>query len=134
MWVCSKCGRIFKKTNQAHSCKKIPLESHFLGKQKAKKIFNYLLEQIDQNIGSYKIISIPCCVHLFGKYDFLAALPKKNSLEVRIALGRKLNSKRVKNCVLMSTRVFKNCFEISSNKELDGEFIGWLRESYHLKD
>jgi len=112
MWTCFKCGRIFKK---------------------ARELFDHLVEQINNNIGKCEIISIPCCVHLFGKYDFLAALPKKDKLEVRFALDRKLISPRLKTCVAMSARVFKNCFDISKKEELDNEFIGWLKQSYHLK-
>jgi len=134
MWTCSKCGRIFEKENQPHSCKKIPLEKHFIGKKKAKELFDYLVEKINNNIGKCKIISIPCCIHLFGKYDFLAALPKKDRLEVRFALDRKLNSPKLKICVPMSEKIFKNCFEISLEKEIDDEFIVWLKESYCLKD
>jgi hypothetical protein len=134
MWTCPKCGRIFKKAKQPHSCKKVPLEKHFENKEKAKRIFNYLVEQITSKIGECKIISIPCCVHLFGKYDFLAALPKKDRLEIRFALDRKLDSPRLKQCVQMSTKVFKNCFEVNSEKEINNEFVGWLKESYHLRN
>jgi hypothetical protein len=134
MWTCLKCGRIFEKAKQPHSCQKIPIEQHFQNKEKAKKLFNYLTEQVNNNVGKCKIISIPCCVHLFGKYDFLAALPKKDGLEIRFALSRKLNTPRLKQSVPMSAKVFKNCFEINSEKEIDNEFIEWLKESYHLKD
>jgi len=134
MWTCPKCGRIFKKTSQPHSCNKIPLEKHFVGKEKAKELFTYLVEQINDNVGKCKIISIPCCVHLFGKYDFLAALPKKDKLEVRFALDRKINSPRLKTCVPMSAKVFKNCFDIGKKEEIDDEFVGWLKQSYHLKN
>jgi len=134
MWICFKCRRVFKKANQPHSCNKVPLEKHFENKEKAKELFNFLVEQINSNIGKCKIISIPCCVHLFGKYDFLAALPKKDKLEIRFALNRKLNSSRLKQGVPMSAKVFKNCFDIFSKKEIDKKFIDWLKESYHLKD
>lgn len=134
MWTCPKCGRIFKSTNQLHSCKKIPLERHFEGKEKAKEIFDHLVNQINSEIGKCKIVSIPCCVHLFGKYDFLAALPKKDRLEIRFALDQKLDSPRLKVCVPMSAKVFKNCFDICSKKEIDKEFIDWIKQSYHLKD
>lgn len=133
MWTCTKCERIFEKAKQPHSCHRIPLKEHFKNKEKAEKLFNYLVERVN-NIGKVKIISIPCCVHLFGKYDFLAALPKKDSLEIRFVLNRELGSPRLKQSVPMSTNVFKNCFEITSEKEVDNEFIGWLEESYHLKD
>lgn len=92
-----------------------------------------MVEQIN-NIGRVKVISLPCCIHLFGKYDFLAALPKKEGLEIRFALKRVIDNPRLKQSVPLSTKFFKNCFEITSEKEIDDEFIGWLEESYHLKD
>jgi len=134
MWTCPKCGRIFQKANQPHSCKKVPLEKHFTGKEKARELFDFLVKQINENIGQCKIIPIPCCIHLFGNYDFLAALPKKDRLEIRFALNRKINNPRLKICVPMSAKVFKNCFDIYAKQEIDKEFIGWLKESYFLKE
>ncbi len=134
MWVCSKCGRIFEKTEQPHSCSKIPLEEHFKNKEKAKEIFDYLVEQINGKIGKCKVISLPCCIHLFGKYDFLAALPKKDRLEIRLGLDRKLDSPRLKISVPVSAKNFKNCIDLTTKEEINGELIGWLNEAYHLKD
>ena len=132
MWTCPNCNRIFGKTKQPHSCQKIPLEKHFKNKEKTKEIFDYLVEQINAKVGPCRIISIPCCVHLFGTYDFLAALPKKNELEIRFCLNRKLQSRRLKNYVPISTKAFKNCFDISKKEDIDNECIEWLRESYFL--
>jgi hypothetical protein len=134
MWTCQKCGRIFHKRAQPHSCHKIPLEQHFENKDKAKELFDRLVKQIDTRIGKCRIISIPCCVHLFGDYDFLAALPKKDRLEIRFALNRRLDSPRLKQCVPMSAQVFKNCLDVATTVEIDEELIGWLGESYHLKE
>ena len=72
-------------------------------------------------------------MHLYGNYEFLAALPKKDRIEIRFALDRKLNSPQLKVCVPISSKVFKNCFNIGSKQEIDNEFIGWLKESYYLK-
>lgn len=131
MWTCPKCQRIFKKTGQPHSCHNVPLEQHFRNKEKAKELFDKLVKIINHKIGECKIISLPCCIHLFGKYDFLAALPKKNGLEIRLGLKRKIDSPRLKQCVPMSAKVFKNCFEISSKEDIDGELMEWLKESYN---
>lgn len=134
MWTCSECSRIFKSVNQPHSCKRVPIEKHFEGKEKAKELFDVLYEKVNKNIGKCSIISLPCCIHLFGKYDFLAALPKKNRLQIRFAMDRKLKDLKLKDCVPLSLRTFKNCFDISSKSEIDKKFLGWLKESYHLKD
>jgi len=109
------------------------LDEHFKNKAKAKELFDYLLKQVDKKIGKTKIISLPCCIHLFGTYDFLAALPKRESIEIRIGLDRVIGGPRMIQSVPLSSKSYKNCFEISSLKEIDDEFMGWLKESYYLK-
>jgi hypothetical protein len=133
MWTCSNCDRAFKRTNQPHSCKIVPIESHFKNKLKAKELFDYLLRQIEKNIGKCKIISLPCCVHLFGTYDFLAVLPQKNDIEIRFALDHIVDTPRLKAAVPMSGKVFKNCFTIDSKQEINSEFMGWIKKSYYFK-
>lgn len=132
MWTCQKCSRTFGKENQPHSCQKLSLEQHFANKYQAKELFDYLVELINKEIGQSQTISLPCCVHLFGSYDFLAALPKKDKLEVRFALNKKLSQAKI--CVPLSAKTYKNCFDINSKEQFDDEFVGWLKESYHLKD
>jgi hypothetical protein len=134
MWTCPKCKRIFDKAAQPHSCHTIPLEEHFKNKKLAKELFEYLEKQITIRIGTCRRVSLPCCVHLFGTYDFLAALPKKDRLEIRFALDRKLDTPRLKQCVPLSGQHFKNCLDVSTIKEIDGELIEWVRRAYHLKD
>lgn len=130
MWTCPKCERTFEKTGQMHSCRKISLEEHFKNKEKAKEIFDYLFETVNQEIGKCKIISLPCCIHLFGNYDFLAALPKKDSLEIRFSLNRKLENPRVIQAVLVSAKQYKNCIEIYQKKEIDSDLIELISEAY----
>lgn len=132
-WICSQCGRIFRKANQPHSCRTVPLEQHFAGKDEARTLFNFLIRQINKNIGGTKTISLPCCIHLFGQYDFLAALPKKDGLEIRFALNRRLDTPRLKVSVPMSSKVFKNCIDIYTREEINKELLNWLTESYQLK-
>lgn len=134
MWTCPKCGRIFEKKNQPHSCKTIPLQMHFKNKEMANDLFDFLVKKTNEKIGKCKIISLPCCIHLFGKYDFLAALPKKDRLEIRFSLDRKLDSHRLKQCVPFSLKNFKNCIDIISVSEVDSELLGWIKESYYLKN
>lgn len=133
MWKCNKCGRIFDKTNQPHTCQKIPLENHFKNKQKAEELFDVLLKKINENIGKAEVVSLPCCIHLFGKYDFLAALPKKDKIEIRFGLNRMLDSTRLKIAVPVSSKSYKNCIDIKEEPEIDQELLYWIKEAYYLK-
>lgn len=134
MWTCPECDRIFNKTSQPHSCRKISLKEHFKNKNKAKELFDALVKEINAKIGKCRIISLPCCIHLFGTYDFLAALPKKDRLDIHLSLNRKLDTPRLKQAVPMSCKTFLNCLNINEVKEIDEELIRWLGEAYHLKD
>ncbi len=133
MWICSKCERIFEKKNQSHSCTKYPLEKHFENREHSKEIFDYLVDKIKKDIGEIKIISLPCCIHFYGKYDFLAVLPKKNRLEVRFTLNRILDNSRLKQSVPVSSKSYKNCIDVYSTSDIDGELIDWIKESYYLQ-
>ena len=134
MWTCVKCGRIFEKVSQPHSCSKVPLENHFRNKKIAKELFNIVVDRVNTEIGTCKIISLPCCIHLFGSYDFLALLPKRDGLEIRFGLDRRLNSLRITQSVPLSLTNVKNCLHITSKAEIDEELTGWMNQSYHLKD
>jgi hypothetical protein len=134
MWKCPTCNRIFERKGQSHSCKKVSIEEHFRNKELAKEIFDQLFNNINNKIGRCEIIYLPCCVHLFGKYDFLAALPKKDRLEIRFGLNRELGSPRIKQTVPTSLASFKHCLDLRATPEIDKELLDWLEEAYHLKD
>ena len=134
MWICQECKRVFEKDKQPHSCKSTSFGDHFIKRGKAKEIFDSLLREINGKIGKCQIISLPCCIHLFGKYDFLAVLPRKDRLEIRFALDRALDSSRLKKSVPLSLRDIKNCIDVREVTEIDRELIGWLKEAYHLRE
>ncbi len=133
MWTCKSCGRIFDKANQMHSCKKVPIESHFENKELAANLYKQLLKIIESEIGKVKEISLPCCIHLFGNYDFIALLPKKDKLEIRFALDRILKSPRIVQTVPLSATNYKHQLFIASAGEIDEELTEWIKESYDLK-
>lgn len=134
MWTCSKCNRVFEKSNQSHSCQRVTIESHFAHKEIARALFDFLFGEIEAKIGKCKIVPLPCCIHLYGSYDFLAVLPKKSKIEIRFALDRVIDSHRLKNCVPLSKKLIKNCVDISSKQEIDDQLVGWIGEAYFLKD
>jgi hypothetical protein len=134
MWKCPECGRVFDKTGQSHSCRRVELDQHFKNKEAARRIFDGLVDAVRKEIGECEVVSIPCCVHLYGHYDFLAALPKRDRLEIRFALNRALANPRVKQTAGLSKTSFMNCIDLHALEEIDGDLVGWLREAYHLKD
>ncbi len=132
MWVCPKCSRQFRRKDQPHSCKTIPLAEHFENKEIAKELYKKLLSEINKKVGKVRELSIPCCIHLCGAYDFIAILPKKDGIEVRFLLDKKLSSKRLNARVKISKKKFKYSLNVDSEDDIDKELMGWLKELYYL--
>jgi hypothetical protein len=45
------------------------------GEQRAH--FEHLVDEVNSKVGRCEVLSLPCCIHLVGKFDFLAVLAKK---------------------------------------------------------
>lgn len=134
LWACPKCGRTFAKKNQVHSCTVYPLKKHFVGKEEvAVPLFRELKTRIKKDIGSIKIISLPCCIHFFGKYDFAAVYALKDKVRIHFALDYKLKSSRIDKSSKYSAKRYMHSIDIESKDEIDKELIGWLKEAYHLR-
>ncbi len=70
MWTCPKCQRIFQIKH----------------KELVKELFDKIAKKINQQVGKCKIISLPCCIHLFGKNDFLVN-SYGYSIDIKTAAG-----------------------------------------------
>ena len=135
VWTCPKCGRIFEKKGQAHSCRKYPLKKHFKGKEEvAKPLFNDLKAKIKKRIGPIKVISLPCCIHLFGLFDFAAVFPLKDKIRIHFVLNRKLKSSLIHTSAKISSSRYKYSIYVGSKDEIDKELLKWLKEAYHYRD
>jgi len=134
MWSCPTCERQFKRISQQHSCARKPINDHFVNKYETYKLYQTLLHTIGSKVGNFKVLSIPCCIHLVGGYDFIAILPKRRGvLELRFALNRALKNKRIFASVSLSSKSYKNCLLIKFSDDINSELITWLKESYELK-
>lgn len=134
LWICPKCGRIFEKKNQAHSCKVYPLRNHFKGKEAvAVPLFRKLKARIKKDIGQIKVISLPCCIHLFGKFDFAAVFPLKDKIRIHFVLDYKLKSPRIYSFSKYSVSRYKYAIYIKDESKIDKELIGWMKEAYNLR-
>ena len=136
-WKCPKCGREFEKTNQQHSCVIYPLDRHFTGKEEiARPLYNRLKENIEKGIGPVKVESLPCCIHFVvahSAYTFAAVYALKGKIRVHFGSDREIKSPRIDKSAKTSASKYMHSVNISSEKEMDGELMSWLKEAYNMK-
>lgn len=128
-WRCPKCNRAFKRTRQPHSCKTVSLDDHFRSGE-LQSLFEHLLDEVNRNFGKCLVFSLPCCVHLAGKHDFLAVLPKKGRLEIRFVLERELTDPKVRRSAQISKALYKHSVDVRANEDIDETLLGWMQEAY----
>lgn len=132
MWQCPTCKREFQKVNQSHSCKAFPLEKHFVGKEKAKDLFEDLKAKIINNVGPVKIESLACCIHFVGTYSFGACWALKDGIRIDFRVDKEIKTKREFKVNHMSANRYLYYFDIYDKSEIDGELLGWIKDSYNL--
>lgn len=132
LWQCPKCKREFAKTKQQHSCKFYPIEKHFENKEYAWELFGYLKKQIEKNIGSLKIESLPCCIHFVSSYTFGACWALKDRIRIDLRLDKKITTKKIHKMIKISPNRYMYYFDILKKEEIDSELLSWLRQAYKI--
>jgi hypothetical protein len=134
MWKCNKCKREFQKENQSHSCVVYPIENHFKNRDKEiVDLFYSLIKSIEKNVGSVKIESLPCCIHLLSSYTFSGVWILKDGVRFDFRLDRDIQSSRFTRKLQMSKNRFLYYLEIQKEEDIDKELIKWIGEAYKLE-
>lgn len=133
LWKCPKCGRQFERKNQSHSCKNFPLEQHFYRKEKGKMLYEKFRMAVKNQLGSFKIESLECCIHFVSTFTFAAIKIFKEKIQVDFSLDHKIESKQIKKYTQMSANRHLYYINIISEDEIDGELMKWIQEAYNKK-
>jgi len=135
LWTCPKCKRTFQEENQAHSCKHYPLDNHFKGKeQMARPLFNSLKGKVKEDIGNFKVVSLPCCIHLETSFCFAGVYALRDRIRIGFTLDHELKSPRIYKFTKMSKNRYHHGIDIKNRDEIDEELLGWLSQAYHLRE
>lgn len=133
LWKCPKCGRQFEREGQSHSCKPYALELHFEGKPDEKKLYEQLKLAIKKQVGSFKVESLECCIHLVRTFTFGAVKIMKGKIRIDFALSRKIKSNRIASEIKMSAYRWLYVVDVYQEDEIDEELLEWIKEAYEKK-
>jgi hypothetical protein len=133
LWTCPKCGKKFVSKNLWHSCVRIPLESHFEGKDpELKKLFNAYLKLV-KSCGPIIVNVSRTRIEFQARMRF-AGVPRigKTSLTGGFVLVREISSPRFSKVEFIPPRYWTYFFPIRSLADLDDELHGWIAEAYQV--
>ena len=133
-WKCPKCKREFEKKNQVHSCALYPEEKHFERKESAKPLYQDLKKKLKKHVGSFKVESLPCCIHFVkNAFTFAGTYPLKDKIRVFFMLDHDLKTSRIYKSKKISTSRIEYLINIQDKNEINKELLDWIKEAYNFR-
>lgn len=133
MWTCPKCNRIFRNTNQQHTCQLVTVETIFANRPPfLQTIYQRILEIID-TFGYYRIEPIPFdVIRLKTKSTFVSIKRKKDHLEISFYLDHLEDVPPIAKYLQMSKNRVVHVVPVDGVEDIDTQLIDWIRSSYEL--
>lgn len=132
MWICPKCNRRFKNTNQDHSCGNFSIEMVF---EKYPSfiydVFKYIHDHV-RSYGEMQIRAVKNGVMFSVKTTFLALKPHAHYLGIEFSLGNEYNEFPIERCVKISKKEYAHIMRIENKQEIDQQLFNWLKEAYEF--
>ena len=129
LWICPECGKRFVNVRNWHSCRVVPLDSLFIGKGRARELFDDYLAAV-RTIGPVDLDVKLGGVALMTRVRFAYAKVRKDRLRIGFWLRRKATSPRVVRAEFVPPDNWIHEVDIRDRSELDEELLAWLGEAY----
>lgn len=132
MWICPKCKRNFRSTNQWHSCKTIDAVDHFKNKPPViKAIYDKLIATVNK-IGPVTINAVKSAIFLKTKSTYIEIKPKKEYVLIAFFLDKEVKEFPISRVVQLSKNRFAHVIHLQNPTDINKQVIVWLKESYKL--
>jgi hypothetical protein len=133
LWRCPNCGREFVKANQAHSCGRSSVESHFEFKDsQLSETFELLLANL-KKLGPLRIDAVRSSINLISKYHFGGVQVHRDHLTIGFLSQRTINDKRIHRAEKVGAQKFIHFVKVRMPHEVDKKLMGWLANAYRLQ-
>lgn len=133
LWECPKCGAKLVSRNMWHACGPFTVDAFLEGKgARARELFEGF-EELLRKCGRVTAAPAKTRVAFMVRVRFAGVSSVSDrGMTIAFALRRPLKNPRIFKMVKYNPRWYGHFVRIKSPEELDGELLGWLRESYEV--
>ena len=132
LWKCPDCGEEFTTKNQWHSCGTYKLDDLFVGCQpQVRALFDRFSEAVTE-CGPTKVIPQKTRIVFQTRMRFAAVMPQKKQLKGHLVLAEPNSSSCFYKIESYSPRNHVHVFRLSSEQQLNREFIQYIRAAYDV--
>ncbi len=132
LWICPECGHRFVNLNQWHSCKRYSLDEVFAGCGPGiRPLFDHLRTMVE-SVGPVHLQAYRDRVAFLVRVRFLAAIPRRNWLDVGFWLPRRVECRRFHKIETLTPTDHVHLLRLTAKEQLDARVQGWIREGYRV--
>ncbi len=132
MWRCPACGRQFVNRNQAHSCGKYDLESHFQHKPaEIRQLYEKFVSQV-QLCGPVTILPEKTRIAFQVRMSFAAVQIQHTRIVGHLVLPRRHERPCFMRIDSISLSNHVHHFRIEKPEDLDEELRGFIERAYRV--
>ena len=133
LWTCPDCGKQYVTRNMWHSCVIVPLESHFVGRPRAKALFDAYTAALERE-GPITISVSKTRIEIMTRARFTGAVVRKDYLRSSLWLKRRVDSPRFTKIEHFGGNDWGHYFEIRDESDIDDELMALAREARAVGD
>jgi hypothetical protein len=133
LWTCPRCGNKFVTRNIWHSCVTVPLDDHFIGRPRARQLFDRYLAAVE-SLGPVTVVSSMSRIAFMTRVRFGGCQVRKDWLLAAFWLVREVRSARFTNVERLGPKVWLYHLAIRDESDLDAEFMSWMAEARLIGD
>ena len=133
LWTCPNCGKQYVTRNMSHSCVVIPLETHFVGRPRARRLFDAYLAALEAD-GPITVSVSKTRIELMTRARFTGAVVRKDHLRSTLWLKRRADHRLFTKVELLGKHDWLHHFEIHLEADIDAELLELLREGRSVGD
>ncbi|HEY7029215.1 MAG TPA: DUF5655 domain-containing protein [Gemmatimonadales bacterium] len=132
LWTCPRCRHRFVTRNLWHSCIRVPLANHFVGKDpKVRVLFNHLRRMI-RRCGPVTIYAQKTRIVFQGRVRFAGAVPRKHCLEAGLWLKRRVTHPALTRVEDFGRLGYGLHFRFTEPEQLNPAFVLLVHEAYAI--
>lgn len=132
LWRCPRCGHRFVTGNLAHSCARYSVRDHLRGKSLRVTALYRKFAALVRKCGPVTLSPNKTRIAFMARMRFAGCNIGKDTLRIGFLLSRRVRNARIPRVEFIPPRYYLHRLSVRAPGELNGELLGWLRDSYRM--
>ena len=133
LWKCRRCGRVFAKCKQWHSCEVRSIQSHFRGKDPGlQRIWRRLVTAL-RGFGPVRFDAVQSSINFVSTHHFGGLAVRRDYLRLGFIVDHAIHDPRILRRTRVGPHRVQHRVALRTPEDVDGQLKDWLNRAYTIE-